>query len=463
VVRYLLPDWKRPVIALAAGLVLVPVVLTATPAAATPAAEPERITFRDAVQIALEKNLVLRRSENSLILDRNAVSDARWQFVPDLRFGVSAGQNWGRTFSESEGRILSQSNQSVSTSLSSSLVLFNGFARQATLRAALLDLQAGNQDTERARQTVVFQVISGYLSVIEADAQREVAEESLASERDQESLVQSMVDAGKSPISDLYQQQANVARAELNLVGARRTLELDRIDLVQTLQLDPAGEYVFDAPPLPDSVNPGPVPALGDLLSEAFASRPDLNALEAQLQSSEQAERLAKSDYWPSLTLSGRYGSSYSSSSSNRDLVQQLDDRRGGSVSLSLSYPLFDRFSTKRSVARAKVGTDNARIALADQRQTVAFEVRRAVLDEQSARESLKAAQAQLRAASRALEATEQRYEAGASTLHEVTLSRADLVQARSARVSAAYTLLWQSHVRDYYVGTLNPGAKLMP
>ena len=90
----------------------------------------------------------------------------------------------------------------------------------------------------------------------------------------------------------------------------------------------------------------------------------------------------------------------------------------------------------------------------------MAFEVRRAVLDEQSARESLKAAQAQLRAAARALEATEQRYEAGASTLHEVTLSRADLVQARSARVSAAYTLLWQKHVREYYVGTLEPGGE---
>ena len=50
---------------------------------------------------------------------------------------------------------------------------------------------------------------------------------------------------------------------------------------------------MFDAPALPDSVSPGPEPELGDLLAEAFRTRPDLVALEARLRSSEQAERIA--------------------------------------------------------------------------------------------------------------------------------------------------------------------------
>jgi len=446
--------WNRTALALLAVFMFLP---------ASGRAEPQRITFEDAVRIALERNTTLQRAENTLVLDRTAVADARWQFSPDLRLGLSGGENWGRTFSTSEGRILSQTNQSLSAGLSSSLVLFNGFARQANLRSALLELEAGGNDATRARQTVVFLVISGYLSVIEADAQREVAEENLASEHDQEHLVQSMVDAGKSPISDLYQQQANVARAELALVTARRTLDLARIDMVQTLQLDPMGDYVFDAPALPDSIEPGPEPILEALLPRAFESRSDLSALDARVRASEQDERAASAGHWPSLSLSGRYGTSYSSGSSDRDVLQQFDDRRSGSIGLDLSFPIFDRFSAKRSVQRARIGTQNARLALEDHRQTVAFEVRRAVLDELSARESLKAALAQLRAATRALEATEQRYEAGASTLHEVTLSRADLVQARSSRISAAYTLLWQKQVLDYYVGVLDPETTLMP
>jgi outer membrane protein len=447
-------SWRIWPILLAIGLASLPAVARA---------EPVRVTFRDAVQIALERNSTLRRSVNDLALDEVALSEARMQFFPDLRLGLSAAENYGRTFSESEGRILSQTNQSVSAGLSSSVVLFNGFARLADLRAALRALEAGGRDTERARQTVVFLVISGYLTVIEADAQVRVAEENLTSQREQEFLVQKFVNAGRSPISDLYQQQANVARAELALVSARRTLELTRIELVRTLQLDPTSEYVFDAPALPDSIDLGPEPVLSDLLTRAFENRADLRAREAQLQSSEHSVRAAAGGYWPSLTLSGSYGSSYSSAGSDRDLLQQLDDRRSGRIGLNLSFPIFDRLSTSRSVERAKIGTDNARIALTDQRQTVALEVRRAVLDELSARESLKAARAQLRAAARALEATEQRYEAGASTLYEVTLSRADLVLAQSSRISAAYILLWQRYVRDYYVGVLDPAGQLVP
>ena len=39
-----------------------------------------------------------------------------------------------------------------------------------------------------------------------------------------------------------------MARAELDLVGARRSLELARLDLVQTLQLDPVAETTCSTP-----------------------------------------------------------------------------------------------------------------------------------------------------------------------------------------------------------------------
>ena len=55
-----------------------------------------------------------------------------------------------------------------------------------------------------------------------------------------------------------------------------------------------------------------------------------------------------------------------------------------------------------------------------------------------------------------ALSYTNERYLAGASTLFEVTLARADLVSAESGEVSARYRLLWQSHLVEYYIGTLD-------
>jgi outer membrane protein len=185
--------------------------------------------------------------------------------------------------------------------------------------------------------------------------------------------------------------------------------------------------------------------------------------VEARVEAAEQAERSAAGGYWPTVTLSAGYGSGYSSAASDVSFADQLDERQSGSVSLGLSYPLFDRFATGRTRERARVTVSNARLELADLRQTVALEVKRAVLDRDTARERLRAAVAQVAAAERALEAVQHRYEAGGSTLHEVTLARSDLVGANSARVSAHYRLLWQRHVLDYYVGDLDPEADLIP
>jgi outer membrane protein len=154
--------------------------------------------------------------------------------------------------------------------------------------------------------------------------------------------------------------------------------------------------------------------------------------------------------------VSAGYNTSFSSAA-DIPFADQLDQRRGGSVSIGVSLPIFDRGSTDLASQRARIAADNARIALENQRQQVGLEVRRAYLDYQSARQQLQAAEAQQRAAALALESTQQRYDVGAATLLEVTQARASQVQATSALVSARYDLLLQRTVMDYYAGDLDP------
>jgi outer membrane protein len=66
-------------------------------------------------------------------------------------------------------------------------------------------------------------------------------------------------------------------------------------------------------------------------------------------------------------------------------------------------------------------------------------------------------AQAQLRSAALALQASQDRYQAGASTLVELTQARAVQVQAASLLVTARYNLQFQRILLDYYVGDLDP------
>ena len=97
------------------------------------------------------------------------------------------------------------------------------------------------------------------------------------------------------------------------------------------------------------------------------------------------------------------------------------------------------------------------RLALESLRQDVGLQVRRVQLDYRSAREQMGAAEAQQRAADLALQTVQQRYQAGAATLVELSQARASQVQAASSLVSARYNLLFQHMLADYYLGELDP------
>ncbi len=418
------------------------------------AGQPETITYDQALRIALQRNVALRQSENTAASDAVSVKQARMQLLPDLRLTTQGAQSYGRNFNQIDGALVNSTTQTMNAGLSSSLTLFDGMRNISTIRQAQYAESASENDVTRARQTAVFTVASNYVAVVAQEELLRVRQEALAAQVKLEEQVKAYVDAGSRPISDLYTQQANVASARLDVTQARRALELARIDVMTTLQLDPALNYTFVTPKLPEQSSETPAPALDSLINVAMRTRTDIAASESRLKAADASVNAASASRWPSLSLNVGYNTSFSSASSF-NFADQLDQRRGGSIALGVSLPLFDRANTSTATQKARLQSDNARIALDAQRRDVGLQVRRTWLDLTSAREQLIAAQAQVRAADQALTASQERYNAGAATLVEVSQARATQVQAASALVNARYNLVLQGTVMDYYTGSL--------
>ncbi|MFO7277371.1 MAG: TolC family protein [Pseudomonadota bacterium] len=414
------------------------------------------ITFQDAVRIALERNATLRRAQNTAELDAIAVEEARNSFLPDLRFSTQGAQSFGRNFSDIEGRILDRSTRSVNMGLNSSVVLFNGFGNVASYREARLSEQASRLDLQRSEETVVFTVAANFLALIQQREQLRVQRENLEAELELERQIRSFVDAGRRTIADLYQQQASVASARFAVVEAERAVELAEVDLMQTLQLDPRGVYEFVVPELGAETVAGERLQLASLVERALEQRVDVEAVEARLDAAAQSVRIARAGRWPTVSLSAGYSSNYNSAS-DVSFSEQLDQRRGGSIGINFTIPLFDRGNVAIATRRAEIAQDNARLELENLLHEVGLQVRRAVLDYEAAQEQLRVAETQLQAAELALEATQERYNVGAATLVELSQARAAHVRAASSLVSARYNLLFQRTLVDYYVGDLDP------
>jgi outer membrane protein len=283
-------------------------------------------------------------------------------------------------------------------------------------------------------------------------------------------------------MSDLFQQQAAAANAELLLLNAQRAYQLAEVSLMQTLQLDPFGNYNFVVPDVSDDQLTPEQYDSNTLLRNAFDRRLDLRAQESAIDASVQGIRLARSSMMPSLSLSGSIGSGFSSLQQRTVLDDQglpmegpdgfsiredvpfgtqIDNNRSQTIGLNLQIPIFNRFFTRTQVQRAQVQYDNARLDLENLQQDIGLQVRQSYLDYLTDEKRLDVTEKQLRAAEQALEAEQERYNVGASTLVELTQARANFVQASSDRADAKYTFLFRKRLIEYYIGVLDPGRPL--
>lgn len=423
----------------------------AAPTASTP------ITMDEAIRIALQQNPTLVQTRNAAALNEAAARQQKLQFLPDLRANASTSQSYsssGATLGGAAGT-LDQSARSLTAGLSSSLTLFDGLKNVASLHSAQLTARASGADVQRAEQTVVFTVASNYLDLVQQSEQLRVQQQNLAAEEAQEKEIDALVRAGTRPISDLYTQQAATAATRAAVVDADNAVQLAKVTLMQTLQLDPRGTFEFQAPAV-DTSGAAASFDIDSLLARALAQRADLGAQGTRVAAADQDVKAAKAGRWPTISLTAGYNTAYTSTA-DASVWNQLGQRQGGSIGIGLSVPLFDRGATSLDAQRARVAADDARLALATQQRQVGLDVRRAYLDYQAAGQKLSAATAQVKAAEQALTATRERYRVGAATLVELTQARAAQVQARSALVSARYALVFQRTMIAYAVGDLDP------
>lgn len=477
----------------AALLLLAPL---ATPAAAQ--APPERVTFEEALQLALTQNPRLRQTEMSVQAAGEAVELARAAFLPNLQASVQPVRRFGLGFDQTTGSLQQETSDALSASLQTQVNVFSGFRDVADLRRRQLERETGTLRLQRTREEVLFTVAAQFLTLMLDREIVGIREEALLAQQAQRERIEQLVDGGVRPRADLLQQDALLAEAELAVLQAESQLELAESELVRTLQLDPAADYDFVAPSLED-VDMGPLGLeLSALIDSAFERRSDLRAQDIQIAAAEEGIRVARSGYYPQVNLFASLGSSYSSLS--RRVVdgstveipvttasgdpmmigdqpftlttsprfegipfgdQFWEDNRTGSVGVSVTVPVFDRFLTRSQVRQAHLAAENERIVREDLEQDIAVQVRQAFLDYRNAQKRLDVTARQLAAAEAALAAEEDRYELGVSTLVELAQARARRVEAASARAQAIAQYVFQRRLLEYQAGLLDPSVDL--
>jgi outer membrane protein len=442
------------------------------------------ITLQQCIQLAVDNSFAVLRAKNQADVSGWQLLQSYGQFLPNLN--VSAGYTPISTANSLQSQFIpspdttrppqqffvlqGSEGKSANYNISSSLNLFNGFSDFSGLKRALNQRDAAVYTVEQAKQDIAFNVAQSYLQVLLNDELLRIAQENLRASQGRLRQLQEQTKVGSRAVADLYQQESQTAANELSVIRAENTLRNSKITLLRQIRLDPAKEYAFQVPESDTTRLDNSFQNIDRLLQEAARNRYDLKAREQSLNAAVWGTRgVIGSGYLPRVDLNFNYGANgftqdrltiagvEQRSPVLPALSQQLRDQNRYSLSISMNWTIFDRFSRELQVQQTKLSEKNAAIDYEDLKLQIIGQVKQGLGDYNAAVLQMTSTEKGLISSTQAYETVKKRYEVGSATFVELATAQADLVQAQSNRAQALFNFTFQKKILEYFTGALKP------
>lgn len=418
----------------------------------------EPLTLEQAIFSALENNISLNQVRTQVESANVQVHKEESDSYPDLTLNIDSMLRYD---SSANQRAIWMSDETkteyIGAKLVSNMTVFDGSKNKLSLERARLDHAAANDSFSRSRQSIIFETISRFVSVILNQQLIEVEERNLDVNRQQLDRINSFFKAGNRPINDLYQQRAKTSQAELKILSAKHDLEVSKLVLSQIMGDVGETHFQVKTPNPPIFENTNAQPSAEQILTVAMKQRLDIVAQEKKIQSAMKKIQESKAGYWPNISLSVQAGTNYNNLLDAYDFTDQfVSENPYAAVGLSMDLPIFDRRRISSDLERSMIQLKSEKLKLAELEQQVDMEVRKAVLDYNTANLQLDVAKKQLVFASQAFKSSKERYDLGTSDLVSLTQSMDQLAQASYDKVKATYNHLLANLGIAYYSGDLD-------
>jgi len=433
------------------------------------AQQPTKITLKQAIDNAVDKNISVQKIENNIDIQEGNIRVKYGNLFPTL----SLNGNWQRTNNANDNvsqnifnpltgtytTVISNSNRTsfnYSLSLRSDVTLFNGFSNYESVDIARMQQSVNYVQLEKVRQDIALKVISDYIAVLKNQQIVKINESSLANAIAQLESIKLFVEAGKRTMSDVYKQDVQVAQYELAVEQSKNNLNKSISDLVFDSNLPQDRQYTVAgtefSPDLTYAVvqtyvqqysNPQPI------INNALNNRRDVYAAEQTIDVSESNLELTRNALiFPTVSGFSTYGLSAPS-------VNDLTNARTFTIGLNISYPIFQGFSLDVQRQQAQINLRSANEDLTQLRNQITLEINKAVLDLKSLAKQIEISDRTIRSAEQDRILATESFRVGLSTLLDVQTAETNYNNALIERSNLIFNFQLAQKQLEYYQGLI--------
>ena len=414
------------------------------------------------INYAYANNLQLKQKMEEQEARKVELHTSKHSWLPAVNANMGQSFQFGRSTSKS-GVIVDQNAANTTFNINLDMPIFDGFKIPNDIAARKLDLQAAIESLNKAKEDLAVNIASYYLQVLYNKELQRVAQLQVDLDREQVDKTEAMVNAGKVPLSQLYDIKAQLARDEVTLTEATNNVQLALLDLAQSLELE-RSDRSFDivTPQITDAVaeNMSSILPPETIFDQAVTFKPQIKEQEYLLESQKRMLKVAQAGYYPKLNFGASYSNGYYHTSmggefaDTRSFGDQLKQNGQKIVGFSLSIPLFNRFQVRNSVRSARIGINNQQLLLENSKKTLYKEIQQAYYNATAAQEKYTASDKSVASSREAFSYAQARYEAGKSTVFEFNEAKTKYAQSLAEQAQAKFDFIFRAKILDFYRGT---------
>lgn len=407
-----------------------------------------RWSLDSCINYALLHNVEVRQRINAARQGELSVREAKDRVLPNVSAYGSQNFSFGRGLT-ADNTYANRNTSSFSMGAQLSVPLFQGLRVVRSVKYSKTSLRALVERSEASKDDVTVNVMAAYLQALYSRETLGVARMSLQVSKDELARREILLENGKIPELDLYEARAQVSRDELTVVNAQNDSVMALLDLANLLNLENDGS--FDILPLREQELP--LPSLDEVWTNMQMNNHTLRAAAIQKQAAGENVEVAKTGYIPTLSFNAGLGTNYYRTSGfpNEGFGSQLRNNLSKSLGFSLNIPIFDGFSTRNSVSRARIEQLNAELDLENTRQSLYKTISTAHAQAVAAFSKEKASAAAVENTKAAFDAMTVKYDNGRANATEYEKSKTDYINALSDRLQASYERQLRLRILNYY------------
>ncbi len=394
--------------------------------------ETDYYTLDRAVQWALSENLGLKSAQEETRAAMAIKNARRTDFFPTFNLTYRYVRNDDKERAENVGVIAPKNEYSFMAGFSQPL--FAGFSIVNRYKISELSLQASQAGEEIFRQDIIFSTMEAYYFLLKTTKLQEIAQETVTEIDAQKTVAKNFYEVGMTPLNDLLQAQVELANAQQLLVISQNNLEtaeayfntvlrrpinapiiLEDIQAYETFEYDI--EYCF---------------------SQAEKYRQEIVLADLELQIAEKEFDIAKKDFFPTISMDGRYFQQGTEWDAKGGLgVFGRSD--GWEVTTVATWNIFEWGRTYYGAEEQIHRVSQARLSRTQLLDNIRFEVKQAYLKMRESEKNIKTIELAIEQAKENFRINTEQYKEQIATQTDVLIAQVLLSRTRTNYFNALY------------------------